>query len=106
MALGFSIMDHHMFQDGKMMNPNMSDYRLPTTLETPLQKNFMRAILPDPLPDGPFNAKGMAESIMIPVGPAIAAAIYQAIGVRPTEMPMTAERVLKLIKDKEASDAK
>lgn len=106
MAIGFSIMDHHMYQAGKMMNPNMSDYRLPTTLETPLQKNFMRAILPDPLPDGPFNAKGMAESIMIPVGPAIASAIYQAIGVRPTEMPMTAERVLKLIKDKEKNDAK
>ena len=106
MALGFSIMDGHMYQDGKLMNPNMSDYRLPTVLETPLQKNFIRTIHPDPLPDGPFNAKGMAESIMIPVGPAIAAAIYQAIGVRPTEMPMTAERVLKLIKEKENNDAK
>jgi carbon-monoxide dehydrogenase large subunit len=106
MALGFSTLDYHMFEDGKMINPNMSDYRLPTVLETPLQKNFMRAILPDPLPDGPFNAKGCAESMMIPIGPAIAAAVYQAVGVRPKEMPMTAERILKLIKDKEANDAK
>lgn len=106
MAIGFSIMDGHIYEDGKMINPNMSDYRLPTVLESPLQKNFMRTIHPDPLPDGPFNAKGMAESIMVPVGPAIASAVYQAVGIRPTEMPMTAERILKLIKDKEKNDAK
>jgi len=52
------------------------------------------------LPDGPYNAKGMAESIMIPVGPAIAAALYQAVGIRAKTMPMTAERILKLIKEK------
>ncbi|MCC8165503.1 MAG: hypothetical protein LIQ31_05000 [Planctomycetes bacterium] len=60
-------------------------------------------ISPDPLPDGPYNAKGMAESITIPVGPAIAAAVYKAGGVRPTVMPMTAERILELIKLKECT---
>ncbi len=103
MALGFSVLDGHMYdQKGVMMNANYVDYRVPTFLETPLQKDFKRIISPDPLPDGPYKAKGMAESITIPVGPAIAAAVYRAVGVRPTVMPMTAERILKLIKDKEA----
>lgn len=103
MALGFSVYDGHIYHDGRLVNPNLSDYRVPTVLETPLQKDFMRLISPDPLPDGPYGAKGMAESIMIPVGPAIAAAVHQAAGIRPTVMPMTAERILELIKEKEAS---
>ncbi len=103
MALGFAVMDGHVYIDGKMANPNMSDYRVPTVLETPLQKDFIRLISPDPLPDGPYGAKGMAESITVPVGPAIASAVYQAVGIRPKEMPMTAERILEMIKEKEAS---
>lgn len=103
MAFGFAVMDGHIYQDGKLVNSSFSDYRVPTFLESPLQKNFNRVIEPDALPDGPYGAKGMAESIMIPVGPAIAAAVKQAIGIRPSVMPMTAERILALIKDKEAS---
>ena len=100
MALGFAVFDGHIYQDGRFVNSSYTDYRLPTILETPKVKNFMKTIQPDPLPDGPYNAKGMAESIMIPVGPAIAAAVYKAVGVRPKTMPMTAERVLELIKEK------
>lgn len=104
MAFGYAVMDGHIYHDGKMVNANMTDYRLPTVLETPLQKDFIRGISPDPLPDGPYGAKGMAESITIPVGPAIAAAVYRAVGVRPTVMPMTAERILALIKEKKAKE--
>ncbi len=103
MAYGFAVMDGHIYLDGKLANPSFGDYRVPTFLESPKQKDFMRFISPDPLPDGPHGAKGMAESIMIPVGPAIAAAVKQAVGVRPDVMPMTAERILELIKEKEAS---
>ena len=102
MALGFATMDGHIYQDGQMINASYTDYRVPTVLETPLQKDFNRLIIPDALPDGPYGAKGMAESITIPVGPAIAAAVYKAVGVRPKVMPMTAERILALIKEKEA----
>lgn len=104
MALGFSVMDGHVYQDGVMANPGYSDYRVPTVLETPLQSNIIPIISPDALPDGPYGAKGMAESITIPVGPAIASAVYQAAGVRPTVMPMTAERILELINAKEAKN--
>ena len=49
---------------------------------------------------GPFGAKGIGEPGLVPSAPAIANAIYDAIGVRIKELPMTPERVLKAIKEK------
>ena len=101
MAIGFSIMEDHIYDDnGMIANRNLGDYRVPTILEMPKNDNVDAIIDPDPLPDGPFGAKGMAESITVPVAPAIAEAIYQAVGVRVDSYPMTAEKVLKLIKEK------
>jgi carbon-monoxide dehydrogenase large subunit len=106
MAIGFSVNEEHLFdENGKLWNANFSDYRLPTILEMPTNENVHSFINPDPLPDGPYGAKGMAESITIPVGPAIAEAIYKAVGVRVTGYPMTAERVLALINEKKAKEA-
>ncbi len=105
MAIGFSVNEEHLYNaDGKMSNCNFSDYRLPTILDMPTNENVHAFINPDPLPDGPYGAKGMAESITIPVGPAIAEAIYRAVGVRVNGYPMTAERVLALIKEKKAKE--
>ena len=104
MAIGFFVNEEHLYNDrGEISNSNMGDYRLPTFLDMPKNKNFASLINPDPLPDGPYGAKGMAESITIPVGPAIAEAVYQAVGIRVTGYPMTAERILQLIKEKEAA---
>lgn len=50
---------------------------------------------------GPFGAKGIGEPGLVPSAPAIANALYDAIGVRIKELPMTPERVLKAIKEKE-----
>lgn len=106
MAIGFSLNEEHLFNDdGKIANANFSDYRLPTILDMPANENVHAFINPDPLPDGPYGAKGMAESITIPVGPAIAHGIYKAVGVRVTGYPMTAERILALIKEKKAKEA-
>lgn len=106
MAIGFSVNEEHLFdENGKMSNANFSDYRLPTILDMPTNENVHAFINPDPLPDGPYGAKGMAESITIPVGPAIAHAIYKAVGVRVTGYPMTAERILALINEKKAKEA-
>jgi CO/xanthine dehydrogenase Mo-binding subunit len=104
MAIGFSLNEDHVYNsNGEMWNANLSDYRLPTILDMPKNENVIPLINPDALPDGPYGAKGMAESITIPVGPAIAEAIYQAVGVRVNGYPMTAERILQLIKEKEAA---
>ena len=104
MAIGFAITEDHIYDaNGKIWNLNLGDYRIPTTLDVPKVDDIHSHICPDPLPDGPFGAKGMAESITVPVAPAIAEAIYQAVGVRVDSYPMTAEKVLKLIKEKGAA---
>lgn len=104
MAIGFYVNEEHLFNErGEMSNSNLGDYRLPTILDMPKNDKVISLINPDPLPDGPYGAKGMAESIVIPVGPAIADAVFQATGVRVDGYPMTAERILKLIKEKEAA---
>ena len=106
MAIGFSTMEEHLFnKDGKQSNATFSDYRLPGILEMPENAEVYALINPDSLPDGPYGAKGMAESVTIPVGPAIAEAVYKAVGVRVTGYPMTAERILALIKEKKAKEA-
>ena len=106
MAIGFSTMEEHLYnENGEIANCNFSDYRLPGILQMPKNDDVHAFINPDALPDGPFGAKGMAESITIPVGPAIAEAVYQAVGVRVTGYPMTAERILALIKEKKAKEA-
>lgn len=106
MAIGFSLNEEHLFdENGKIANATFSDYRLPTILDMPTNENVHSLINPDPLPDGPYGAKGMAESITIPVGPAIAHAIYKAVGVRVRGYPMTAERILALIKEKKTKEA-
>ncbi|MBQ3108226.1 MAG: xanthine dehydrogenase family protein molybdopterin-binding subunit [Clostridia bacterium] len=106
MAIGFSVNEEHLYhpETGAQWNANFSDYRLPTIEEMPTNENVHALICPDPLPDGPYGAKGMAESITIPVGPAIQEAIYQAVGVQLNHYPMTAERVFAKIKEKKEAE--
>ena len=104
MAIGFALNEEHLYNDrGEQSNANFSDYRLPTILDMPKNDNVKAFIIPSPLPDGPHGAKGMAESITIPVGPAIQEAIYQAVGVRINGYPMTAERILEAIREKNSN---
>ncbi|MCL2580122.1 MAG: xanthine dehydrogenase family protein molybdopterin-binding subunit [Oscillospiraceae bacterium] len=106
MAIGFALNEEHLYdENGMISNANLSDYRLPTILDMPLKENVHDFINPDSLPDGPYGAKGMAESVTVPVAPAIQEAIYQAVGVRINGYPMTAERVLAAIKEKKQKEA-
>ncbi len=54
--------------------------------------------------DGPYGAKGIGEPGLVPTAPAIANAIYDAIGVRMTELPITPEKILDAIKTKEGDE--
>ncbi len=51
-------------------------------------------------PDGPFGAKGVSEGAQVPVAPAIANAIFDAVGIRIKDMPITPEKVLRAIEEK------
>ena len=102
MAIGFCIAEEIIYDSqGRVVNASLGDYRLPLSFEMPKIKDVKCHICPDPLPDGPYGAKGMSESAVSAMGPAIAEAIYQAVGVRMNNFSFTAEKVLAAIQAKE-----
>jgi len=86
-------------ENGRLLNPNFADYKIPTTLDLPDEVvPIIVEVLQD---DGPFGARGIGEHPMIPVAPSIANAIENAIGIRVKSMPITAEKVcLAMLKGK------
>lgn len=76
---------------GKLLNPNFTDYKLPTAMDIP--DEIIPIIIEVPQPDGPYGARGMGEHTMLPAAPMIANAIDDAFGIRITSMPITAEKV-------------
>jgi xanthine dehydrogenase molybdenum-binding subunit len=84
---------------GIVMNPNLIDYKLSTFLDVPKSADFQRFYVEKPCAWGPFGAKGMSETAMTAVGPAIANAIYNAVGVRIYDGFLSPDNVLKAIKD-------
>ncbi len=90
-GIGYCLMEELKLEDGRILNPTFTDYKIFTTVDLPeLNVSFVETRDPS----GPYGAKGIGESPMIPVAPAIANAVYHATGVRITELPLTPERVL------------
>jgi len=96
-ALGQTLYEEIIEKDGKVLNPSLFDYRLPRAADMPEVENILVETID---PEGPFGAKGMSEATVVPPVPAIANAIYDAIGVRITELPITPEKILKALKEK------
>jgi xanthine dehydrogenase molybdenum-binding subunit len=94
-GIGYCLMEEVKLDGGRVLNPTFTDYKLCTTTDLPeLNIDFVETR--DPA--GPFGAKGVGESPLIPVAAAIANAVYDATGVRITELPLTPERVLAKLK--------
>ena len=83
--------------NGKMLNPNFTDYKIPTAKDIP--DEIIPIIIEVPQPDGPFGARGVGEHPMLPAAPMIANAVEDALGLRITSMPITAEKVAMAIID-------
>jgi CO/xanthine dehydrogenase Mo-binding subunit len=83
---------------GQVINASLADYKIPAILDLPPMENELVAAHQQ---NGPFGAKGLGESGTFGVSPAIANAIDDAIGVRITTLPLTAEVVLRAIREKE-----
>ncbi len=97
MGLGQAVSEQMKFRDGLLLNGNFIDYKIPTTKDTPpIHTKIVETIDPE----GPFGAKECGEGALHPVIPAVANAIYDAIGVRITSLPITSEEVLKAINEK------
>jgi xanthine dehydrogenase molybdenum-binding subunit len=97
MGVGYALTERLILEKGEVMNPNFRDYKMLTAKDViPIEA----VIIETNDEAGPFGAKGIGEPGLVPSAPAIANAIYDAIGVRIKELPMTPERVLKAIKEK------
>ena len=103
MGLGYGLYEELVVREGHVLNPNFADYALPTALDMP---EIDTIIIETDDPAGPFGAKGMAEPACIPTAPAIANAVYDAVGVRIKDLPITPEKVLKALKEKKESEEK
>jgi CO/xanthine dehydrogenase Mo-binding subunit len=101
-ALGQALMEDYKLQDGRTSTSGFAKYILPTALDVPRVNSI---IIEDPDPIGPLGVKGVGEPAMVPTIPAIMNAIYDAVGVRITDLPATPEKVLMAIRDKERSDS-
>jgi CO/xanthine dehydrogenase Mo-binding subunit len=96
MSVGFALMEEIVFDpiNGKPLNPALSDYWWPTSMDTP----SMEAIFSENIdPVGPLGAKGIGEASVSLPHAAIANAIYSAIGVRMSQFPMSPDKVLKAL---------
>ncbi len=97
MALGEVLMEEQVFRRGVHKFPSMLEYKSPTTLETPEMHTFIVESID---PEGPFGAKEAGQGPLLPVIPAVANAVYDALGVRIDEIPITPEKVLAALNDK------
>ncbi len=81
-------------RNGRLLNPDLLDYKIPSVHEMP---EVIPIIVESNDPEGPFGAKEAGEGPLLPILPAVCNAVYDAIGIRATELPLTPEKVFKLI---------
>lgn len=101
MGLGSALWEEVLLDRGKVLNPNFRDYKMALASNMPKMNNVKVSLVSAPHKDGPYGAKGIGESTITPTAPAIANAIYNAIGVRIKDLPITREKVLKALKEKD-----
>jgi CO/xanthine dehydrogenase Mo-binding subunit len=99
-GLGYALMEEIVLEDGCTASSLFSSYFIPTAMDMP---DIEVEIVESGEGKGPLNARGIGEPPVGPAAPAIANAIADAIGCRPTRLPMTAERVLALLDEKQAT---
>ncbi|HJT67332.1 MAG TPA: molybdopterin cofactor-binding domain-containing protein [Pyrinomonadaceae bacterium] len=100
MALGEILMEEMTYRTNRNVVhkfPSLLEYKSPTTMEMCDVKTYL---IEDPDPNGPYGAKEVGQGPLLPVPPAVANAVYNAVGVRIDEVPITPEKVLRALKDK------
>lgn len=94
-AQGYAILEDFKAKDGRVLTDQLSTYLIPTIWDIPEKVESVIVEVPDP--NGPWGARGVGELPLLPVAPAIAAAIHDATGAWIDEMPFTPERVLRAL---------
>ncbi len=91
-GIGFALYEQVQTAQGRILNPNFTDYKVPTAHEMnfPIEVSFVETHDSS----GPFGAKGVGEPGLVPTAPALANAIYDAVGIRIRDLPITPEKLL------------
>jgi 4-hydroxybenzoyl-CoA reductase alpha subunit len=100
MGLGEILMEEMAYRENRNVVhkfPSLLEYKSPTTMEMCDVKTYL---IEDPDPNGPYGAKEVGQGPLLPVPPAVANAVYNAVGVRIDEVPITPEKVMRALKDK------
>ena len=96
MQLGFTLSEEMVFTDGQLRNPSFADYKIPGIRDMP--ETMTGESVAARQESGPYGAKGVGETGTFGVSPAIANAIHDAVEVRITELPITAEAVYRAMR--------
>jgi CO/xanthine dehydrogenase Mo-binding subunit len=96
-GLGYALVEEHALSEGRILNDQFSTYIIPTPLDAP---EIRTVLVEHAYPWGPYGAKGLGETPIIAVAPAVTAAIAHAAGVRLREIPATPERVLAALRSR------
>ncbi len=96
MGIGHTFFEEMVYEGGQLLNPSLIDYRIPAMIDLP--DDLQSILVENRDGPGPYGAKGIGESGLMPTSPAIANAIASATGVRIKELPLTPERVLRALR--------
>ena len=97
-AIGHTLFEEMLYEDGQLLNPNLIDYRVPTFTDMP--EVFETIIIENGDGPGPYGAKGVGEGGIVAVAPAVANALHNATGVRIRDLPLTPERVWRALESR------
>ena len=101
MGIGSGLHEAMLMENGRVLNPNFSDYRAPLAAQMPFNENMKTFFVESaPHKDGPFGAKGFSEGVVTGMEPAIANAVHNAVGVRIKELPITPEKVIRALRER------
>jgi xanthine dehydrogenase molybdenum-binding subunit len=97
-GVGYALTEEIKTAEGKIQNPDFTDYKIlsPADVDFPIDVDFIET---DDM-EGPFGAKGVGEPGLVPTAPAVANAVYDAVGVRIRDLPVTPEKVLAALREK------
>ncbi len=99
MHLGLTMFEEMIFDEGQLINGSLLDYQVASIKDMP--ESIRSIVVEVPHEDGPFGAKGVGETGALTVAPAIANAIHDAVGVRIRDLPITPEKVLRGLVERE-----
>jgi CO/xanthine dehydrogenase Mo-binding subunit len=100
-GLGYALMEEVKVKEGNILTKNLATYVMPTSLDV---STVCTVIVESPESTGPFGAKGVGEPTLIPTAAAIVNAVYNAIGVRITQLPLTPQKILAKLKEKQQQE--